>query len=58
MLYKSPGVISVHYEVPYSWHTGRAGKPEMLELDFIFVKRRDGWSFTRFCGSGEALPYS
>ncbi len=58
VLYKSPGVISIHYEVPYSWASGRAGEPEMLGLDFIFVKRRGGWSFTRFRGSGEALPYS
>jgi hypothetical protein len=58
VLYKSPGVVSVHYEVPYSWRSGRAGEPEMLELDFIFVKRRGGWSFTRFRASGEALPYS
>ncbi len=58
VVYLSPGVVAVAYQIPYIWHGAPAEEPEMLDLKLIFNKHGGKWVFQRMRMSGKAIPYS
>ena len=58
LVYDSPNVIAVLYEVPYVWLRGGVSETDVLRMKLLYRKTPDGWTFFSIRLSGKAIPSS
>ena len=54
----APGGVGVSYEIPYVWPAVGINQPDVLSLEFVFLRLGEGWLFYQPRMSALGIPWS